>query len=202
MFHTAVSSFTPRHLKFRSNYPTATLDERPPLDLNDMGGSRPFMVHQQFTEKLLELVDTICSNGNNEVTLARKKLVLEIQEHQQYLDNLLNYEWLCCRAETTAREKAGVSLPITVNTGMSHLVQALCLLNLRPDHLYGGLDTLANAALPLLLSVLGASVLYVLAGLSQQHTNFLLLTLQAIIVSIFGKTINSFLCKMGGCQGL
>ncbi|KAI6010258.1 hypothetical protein PISMIDRAFT_25773 [Pisolithus microcarpus 441] len=115
MFQSTVLSFTPSRLKFLPNHTTAA-GAQPPLDLTDMRGSHSFMVHQQFMQKLLELVDAVDINGDDEAAVTRKKLILDIQEHRRYLDRLLDYEWLRQRAETTTGEVSGTSLPIVVNT--------------------------------------------------------------------------------------
>ncbi|KAI6110191.1 hypothetical protein EDD16DRAFT_1711074 [Pisolithus croceorrhizus] len=115
MFQSTVLSFTPSRLKFLPNHTTAA-GAQPPLNLTDMRGSHSFMVHQQFMQKLLELVDAIDINGDDEVAVTRKKLILDIQEHRRYLDRLLDYEWLRQHAETTTSEVSGTSLPIVVNT--------------------------------------------------------------------------------------
>lgn len=65
------------------------------------------------------------------------------------------------------------------------------------DHLYSALDALGNTSVPLLLGILGASILHVLAGLSQKHTNFLLLILQSVVMAAIGK-VTLILLKFDG----
>lgn len=178
MFQSSVLSFTPPRLKFLPSH-TVGAGVQPPLDLTDTKGSRSLMVHREFMQKLLELVEAVVSNGE-EVTTTRKKLVMDIQEHQRYVDRLVDCEWRRQHAGMTGSQSSVMSLPIIVNT----------------DHLYnGGLDALASTSLPMLLSVVGAGILHILAGLSREHANFLLLVFQAVFVSTFGKTINDFLHK-------
>jgi len=59
--------------------------------------------------------------------------------------------------------------------------------------LYGALDALGSTAQPVLLSILGASILHILARLSCQHTNLLLLIFQAVIIAAVGRIAGSYM---------
>ncbi|KAI6166724.1 hypothetical protein EDD17DRAFT_1855446 [Pisolithus thermaeus] len=117
MFQSSVLSFTPPRLKFLPSH-TVGAGVQPPLDLTDTKGSRSLMVHREFMQKLLELVEAVVSNGE-EVTTTRKKLVMDIQEHQRYVDRLVDCEWRRQHAGMTGSQSSVMSLPIIVNTGMS-----------------------------------------------------------------------------------
>ncbi|KAI6158331.1 hypothetical protein EDD17DRAFT_1012728 [Pisolithus thermaeus] len=172
MFHSSVSSFTPPRLKFMSDHPTAA-GAPPPIDPSDQGGSRPFIIHQQYVEKLLELVSVVSSDEDDSATIARQRLILDIQEHQGYLERVRDYQWHRQGVETTTKDvpSIGSSVPMIVKT----------------DHHSSIPDTIGNTALPLLLGILGAGILHVLAGLSRHHTNFLLSILEAVVVAAVGK---------------
>lgn len=182
MFHSSVSSFTPPRLRFMSDYPTAA-DTPPPIDPSDQWGSRPFIIHHQYTEKLLELVSAVPSNEDDSVMLARKRLILDIQEYQSSLERIRNYQWRRQEVETIAKEAPNTmsSVPTVVKT----------------DRFRSSLDTVGNMALPLSLGILGASILHVLAGLSRHSTNFLLLILQSVVMATIGRVTDS-LQKFGG----
>ena len=62
-------------------------------------------------------------------------------------------------------------------------------LNTCTGHLYDVFNSLMDIAIPLLLSVLAASVLHVLGGLPRHHSNFLLVVLQGIVASALGKVM-------------
>ena len=118
MFQSTVSSFTPPRLRFTSDYSTAA-NTPPPLDPNDTRGLQPFIIHQQYIEKLLELVGGVSSGEDDNVILARKRLILDIQEHQGYLDRIRNYELLRQKAENTSNEvpSIGSFVPMVMKTG-------------------------------------------------------------------------------------
>lgn len=182
MFQSTVLSFTPPRLRFMSDHPTlAAVDTPPPIDLNDQG-SQPFIIHQQYVRKLFELVNAVCSNDDDVIT-TRKQLILDIQEHQGYLERIRNYQWRRQEVEITTKDvpSIGSCVPMVVKT----------------DRFCSSLDTIGNTALPLLLGILGASILHVLTGLSRHHTNFLLLVLQSVVVAAAGKVADS-LPEFGG----
>ncbi|KIK18256.1 hypothetical protein PISMIDRAFT_14501 [Pisolithus microcarpus 441] len=145
MFHSSVSSFTPPRLRFMSDYPTAA-DTPPPIDPSDQWGSRLFIIHHQYTEKLLELISAVPSNEDDSVMLARKRLILDIQEYQSSLECIRNYQWRRQEVETIAKEAPNTmsSVPTVVKT----------------DRFHSSLDTVGNMALPLSLGILGASILH------------------------------------------
>ncbi|KIN97375.1 hypothetical protein M404DRAFT_32352, partial [Pisolithus tinctorius Marx 270] len=87
MFQSTVSSFTPPRLRFTSNHPITT-GALPPIDPNDERGSQPFIIHQQYIEKLFELVRGVSGDEDDDVISARKRLILDIQEHQGYLERI------------------------------------------------------------------------------------------------------------------
>jgi hypothetical protein len=84
----------------------------------DPVASRSFLIHQQSIEKILELVDAVSSDGSEEVQNARKQLVLDIQEHQLYLDRIIRHEWVRQKLDqTTSQLEHKAHLPQFVQTG-------------------------------------------------------------------------------------
>ena len=84
----------------------------------DPKGSISFILHQQTTEKILELVDAIQSHGSERIRDVRRSLVQEIQTHQAYLDQLVQREWPRWRLKHTQipRELEG-KMPRIVQPG-------------------------------------------------------------------------------------
>ena len=84
----------------------------------DPKGSISFILHQQTTEKILELVDAIQSHGSERIQDVRHSLVQEIQTHQAYLDQLVQREWPRWRLKHTQipRELEG-KMPRIVQPG-------------------------------------------------------------------------------------
>ena len=116
MFQSTVSSFSPSRLRFLTENLTAT-DTPPPLDPNDTTGSRVFIIHQQYIEKLLEIVDDISCDEDDDLVLVKKTLMMDIQEHQRYLDQIRDYEWQRHKVEKIDVIRGGSSAPIVVQTG-------------------------------------------------------------------------------------
>ena len=117
MFQSTVSSFSPSRLRFLSGHLTDT-DTLPPLDPNDTTGSWPFIIHQQYVKKLLEIIDGVFCDEDNDLVLVKKTLMVDIQEHQKYLDQIRGYEWQRCKVEKNdVTHSGGSAAPIVVQTG-------------------------------------------------------------------------------------
>ena len=90
-------------------------------------GSRVFIIHQQYIEKLLEIVDGVSCNEDDDLVLVKKTLMMDIQEHQRYLDQIRGYEWQRHKVEKIdVIHGGGLSAPIVIQTGTFTIFQ-LCM---------------------------------------------------------------------------
>ncbi|KAH7902827.1 hypothetical protein BJ138DRAFT_264799 [Hygrophoropsis aurantiaca] len=60
----------------------------------DYKASAPFIRHQHSIDKTIDLLDEISCDGSAAVASARKAIIVEIQAHQNYLDQLKQEHWL------------------------------------------------------------------------------------------------------------
>ncbi|KAF8836705.1 hypothetical protein BDN67DRAFT_1014466 [Paxillus ammoniavirescens] len=113
--------------------------------------------------------------------------------HQQSIDKVLE---LVDAVLSEGSEAKAEKLPVTPS------VQVLVPQLVKTSHLYHAFNSLSNRSMPLLASLLVASLLHVLGGLSQHHSNFLLIVLQVVVVSILGKSLGDVEHKVSGPRHL
>jgi len=87
--------------------PSSTLVfvEQPALSSSDTPGALDprksvlFLSHRSAIEKTIELIDSVSSENQDSVQTARRDLIREIQDYQDFLDRMVTQEWLRQKAE-------------------------------------------------------------------------------------------------------
>ncbi|KAF8841206.1 hypothetical protein BDN67DRAFT_980457 [Paxillus ammoniavirescens] len=89
------SSMISQQLVFTTN-PTSFEEPPAPLDWKKCSA---FITHQDWVEKLIELIDSVWSHDDTTARDSRKLLIQEIQAYQEHLDYLIESEWEALKLE-------------------------------------------------------------------------------------------------------
>ena len=114
-----ISAFTgvpPPGLSFLHQNSTQSDDRSAWIDPSSASG--PFVHHYRSIRRLLELVDTVGSDDDEEISAAKQTLITEIRAHSDYLNQTMQVEWT--RQQNAEASGAGVSqhsTPIIVQSG-------------------------------------------------------------------------------------
>jgi len=119
LFQGAMSAFAgvpPSGLKFLPTSSNSS-DDLPPLV--DPSRSHSFCNHHQLIRKVLEYVVAV-SSDDEAIMEERNQLISDIQDHLDYLNRTVKYEWLRQQATDSLDMAAAVqsSIPILVKSGI------------------------------------------------------------------------------------
>ena len=113
---TAFTGVPPPGLSFLHQNPTQSDDQSAWIDPSSASG--PFVHHYRSIRRLLDLVDTVASDDDEEISAAKQTLITEIRGHFDYLNQTIQFEWT--RQQTVEASGIGVSQhssPIIVQSG-------------------------------------------------------------------------------------
>jgi len=121
----AFAGVPPSGLKFLPTSSNSS-DDLPPLV--DPSCSHSFCNHHQLIRKVLEYVVAV-SSDDKAIMEGRNQLISDIQDHLDYLNRTVKYEWLRQQATDSLDMAAAVqsSVPILVKSGI-FLSSLLCTL--------------------------------------------------------------------------